>query len=81
MISRSMRTAALGAFQENKDPGELFDMGVASGQLDVMYAVRALGTNPSAEALETVFASFGRKITDLATGYLVAELVKEDKSK
>jgi len=79
MISESMRSAAIGAFDEDEvNSIELFDMGVASGQLDVMYAIRHLGTNPSSEALETVLANFDRKIRAVALGYLFP---KEDDSK
>lgn len=50
--------------------GELFDMGVASGQLMVIYAFNELGKNPSREAIEDMMNKQCIQVLDKSFGYM-----------
>lgn len=53
------------------DKEELFDMGVAGGQLKIIYAIRDLGVNPSNEAIEDMIEKQSIEITTLALSYMM----------
>lgn len=55
---------------KNAEGGELFDVGVASGQLMVIYAFKELGKNPSREAIEDMVKKQCIQVLDKSFGYM-----------